>query len=160
MPIPFLGACAGAHVADVAGAEALGGGARVAAAIHALFPHTIGVLAGFFGFTAMAVGATEMHNSKAEEAANVGGAGLGFMDEQRLKEKADREEAEMEADRKKVRTRALLTDWLLAACGATRLITLARLQAAAKLAAGKGILDPTNMSITDAFYAITGTGSA
>ena len=126
MPIPFLGACAGAHVADVAGAEALGGGARVAAAIHALFPHTIGVLAGFFGFTAMAVGAPEMHNSKAEEAANVGGAGLGFMDEQRLKEKADREEAEMEADRKKVRTRAMLQAWLPGACGAARLTTLAR----------------------------------
>ena len=109
MPVPLLGACAGARVADAAGAagaETVSGGARVAAAIHALFPHTIGVLAGFFGFTAMAVGATEMHNSKAEEAANVGGAGLGFMDEQRLKEKAEREEAEMEADRKKVRAGA------------------------------------------------------
>ena len=160
MPIPFLGACAGAHVADVAGAEAVGGGARVAAAIHALFPHTIGVLAGFFGFTAMAVGATEMHNSKAEEAANVGGAGLGFMDEQRLKEKADREEAEMEADRKKVRMHALER----LSCGRARRKAPYHLsvlvQAAAKLAAGKGILDPTNMSITDAFYAITGTGPA
>jgi hypothetical protein len=106
MPIPLLGACASARVADAAGAagaETLSGGARVAAAVHALFPHTIGVLAGFFGLSAMAVGATEMHNSKPEEAANVGGAGLGFMDEQRLKEKADREEAEMEADRKKAR---------------------------------------------------------
>ena len=39
-------------------------------------------------------------------------------------------------------------------------LTCAHSQAAAKLAAGKGMLDPTNMSITDVFHAVTGTGPA
>jgi hypothetical protein len=49
------------------------------------------------------VSAHELNNSKPEEAANVGGAGLGWMDEQRLKEKAEREDAEITADKAKAR---------------------------------------------------------
>jgi hypothetical protein len=105
MPLPLLGACAGARAADgAAAAETVtGGGRALAAGVHALFPHTIGILAGFFGATAVAVSAAELNNSKPEEAANVGGAGLGWMDEERLKEKAVREDAEINADKAKAR---------------------------------------------------------
>jgi hypothetical protein len=105
MPLPLLGACAGARAADgAAAAETVtGGGRAIAAGVHALFPHTIGILAGFFGATAVAVSAAELNNSKPEEAANVGGAGLGWMDEERLKEKAVREDAEINADKAKAR---------------------------------------------------------
>jgi hypothetical protein len=109
MPLPLLGACVGARAADAASgaaAETVTGGGRVLAAVHALFPHTIGVLAGFFGATAVAVSAAELNNSKPEEAANVGGAGLGWMDEERLKEKAEREDAEINADKAKARAPA------------------------------------------------------
>jgi hypothetical protein len=51
------------------------GGEAIAAGVHALFPHTIGVIAGFFGLTAVGVGVAEASNSTAEGAANVGGAG-------------------------------------------------------------------------------------
>ena len=95
-------------------AEAIGAG------VHAIFPHTIGVIAGFFGFSAVAVGVHEATSSTPEGAANVGGAGLGFMDEQRLREKEAREDAEMAADRK---------------------------LAAAKLAAGPGLLDPVSKKV-------------
>ena len=101
----------------------------VVAAIHELFPHTIGVLAGLFGAGAVAVGVAEASNSTADQAANVGGAGLGFMDEQRLREKEAREEAEMAADRKKAED---------------------------KLKAGPGLLDPTNKSLTDVLETLAG----
>ena len=68
----------------------------------------------------MAVGVHEATSSTPEGAANVGGAGLGFMDEQRLREKEAREDAEMAADRK---------------------------LAAAKLAAGPGLLDPVSKKV-------------
>ena len=95
-------------------AEAIGAG------VHAIFPHTIGIIAGFFGFSAVAVGIHEANSSTPEGAANVGGAGLGFMDEQRLREKEAREDAEMAQDRQK---------------------------AAAKLAAGPGLLDPISKKV-------------
>jgi len=100
------------------------------AAVHELFPHTIGVVAGLFGASAVAVGVAEAQNSTADQAANVGGAGLGFMDEQRLKDKEAREDAQIEADRKK---------------------------AQAKLESGPGLLDPTNKSITDVLHDLAGT---
>ena len=104
----------------------------VFAAIHELFPHTLGVVAGLFGFGAVAVGVREANNSTPESASNVGGAGLGYMNEQRLADKAAREDAQMAADREK---------------------------AAAKLKAGRGLLDPTNKGITDVFHCLTGTSS-
>ena len=101
----------------------------VVAAVHELFPHTIGVLAGFFGAGAVAVGVAEATNSTADQAANVGGAGLGFMDEERLKAKELAEDEQIHSD---------------------------RLKAEAKLKSGKGLLDPTNKSLTDVLHDIAG----
>ena len=127
----------------VAGFSAAGEAA--VAALHAVFPHTIGVLAAAFGLTAFGVGGAELYGNKAEDAANVGGSGQGLMDEKRLAEKAAREDAEMAADRAKAR----------GARGGVCHSSSQRRQAAKKLAQPKGLLDPTNMTLSDVAAALT-----